>query len=1002
MATKVAELRADLTLNSASFESSAQRARREFRQFQQSVQADTSAMQKSLASITGLFKGLAVGAIAAFGTAGVAGAIGMAIKEFKDSEQALLRLQGVLKATGNTTGLTARQIDELSSALEATTLATDDMVKAAAARLATFGTVAGTNFKRAIELANDMSAVFGGDVVGAVEKVGNALNNPVEGLKLLTREVRAFSPEVAESAKQLFEMGRAAEAQTLILDELAKRVGGAGEAQAGGLAGQFDRLQKVFANTGAQILEQTGLINGLADAIEAAGIAIAKVTGGSSSADVLAQKQGQIVELTKRLDDPYATLGGTREEEDQRRAAIQSRIDLLRQEIDEIIAAGEAQRERDAIAAKSLSDKANASQLAHKAEIKAIADEQTAEKTKSKVVVDLIAERQKREAAAAAERAKQRQGELASILAAYEEDKRVALAVEQQKQKAADDAAREQERIIQQQMDVVLEPVKEAGRQIQNILADSIYRGLNGEIQTVKEFFNTFKQIALQTVSQIAAASILSPTFLFGGGAAAPGVAPGVGAAGVGGVGGLGSLLGAGAFLGGGGATLASAFPSLFGAGGASLTALGGGSGAGALAGFGGASLAGIAGAAGLGLLGGSIIAPMVGLNATGGGLGAGLGAGLGFIAGGPVGAVAGGVLGGVGGGLLGNFFGGGGGGERNNNYRASFVNGTFANVSNTKPDQQNVNNVTQVGEQLAALYAALQGRGGTFTGTIGLNSGNKDGLQLTTASGTSRFGNVQELSLAAAKALISGTEGLSALDTRILGRSKATDAAGLIADLDFAEQFQLATGAVTPFVFELKKMLVEFDKADEKAKELGLSVAELNKAQAEQLQNLRDQKSAQILAIKQGFRSTVEGSFGFLQPIEQLRDNFNTATGGGTARSRLAEAQAQFERIQKQIAAGQVQGFEALPGAAQTLLNAARENFASGSGYQQIAELVQQVLDSAADQGEDAQQGLLDGIGNTVLTLKDIRENLLEQRDDVVEQLKALRRDIQKLDRAA
>lgn len=631
-----------------------------------------------------------------------------------------------------------------------------------------------------------------------------------------------------------------------------------------------------------------------------------------------------------------------------------------------------------------------------------LAEVEQGAKTEQKVVTKAFSEAEQerlriaKEAAAAREA--QRKAELDSILVAYREDERVAKAVEAEKVRAAADAQREAERIAQQQMDTFLEPIKEAGRQIQNIFADAIYQGLNGEIQTVKEFFNTFKQIALQSVSQIAAASILSPTFLFGGGGAVAGAAP-VAGAGAGGIGGFGSLLGAGAFLGGGGATLASTFPSVFGAGGASLTALGGGSGAGALAGFGGASLAGIAGAAGLGILGGSIIAPMVGLNATGGGLGAGLGAGLGFIAGGPIGAVAGGVLGGVGGGLLGNFF-GGGGGERNNNYRASFVDGQFVGVSNTKPDQQNVDAITGVQQQIAALYQIIQQGGGSFEGTLGFNAGNRDGLQLTTAGGTRNFGSTSALSLAAARALIAGSEGVSALDRRIAGRSQATDAAGLAEDLQFARQFQELTGAVTPFVAELKNLLREFEKQDEKAKELGLSLKDLNAAQARQLQTIREQKTAQIASLQGGFRSTVDGAFGFLDPIQQLRDSFSTS--GGTARSRFGSAQSEFERVRRQVEAGRLEGFNGLTGAAQNLLGAARENFASGTGYAQIREMVQQVLDSALEQGADAQDPLLDGIGKNTATIQGLRDELLKERDDVVEQLKALRREIRALDRAA
>ncbi len=68
-------------------------------------------------------------------------------------------------------------------------------------------------------------------------------------------------------------------------------------------------------------------------------------------------------------------------------------------------------------------------------------------------------------------------------------------------------------------------------------------------------------------------------------------------------------------------------------------------------------------GAAGLGALGGGLVAPLVwgdkGHAGTGGSIGGALGAGIGMAVGGPLGALAGGLIGGLGGGGIGSLFGG-------------------------------------------------------------------------------------------------------------------------------------------------------------------------------------------------------------------------------------------------------------------------------------------------------------------------------------------------------
>lgn len=999
MATKVADLRADLGLNSASFESGMQKARREARQFQQNVQADLKSVESQFTRLSATAANFGRGLVAGVGIAGAAGIFGKMVTEVREAELATAKLSASLKAAGNSTGLSLAQINEATGNLARNFMVSGEAATEAAARLNSFGAVTGSRFKEVLALSADMSAAVGGDLTSSVDRLGKALVDPVEGLSAITKAVKAFNPAVADSAREMAKLGDVAGAQTAILAELSRVVGGSAKEQGETLAGSFHRAGEALGDFLERAANGTGIIAGLKAAAEAAAVGFDKLAQPTPASDTIRQKQQEVLTLTAKRDGPG--LGGSAEEETQRKAAIDLRIARLRDEIDAITAASLAEQERAAIAEKAAQDAANFAQIKAKAEVKSIAETVVAEKGKHKVVVDLLAERQKREAAAAAEREKQRQGEMDSIIAAYREDERVALAVEEQKKKAAEDALREQKDAAKE-MQAVWDDV---AIQIKNALASGIRDGMEGEIQTAQQVATTIKDIFLTASSQIASMAIMNPAQFMQ-------MTQGMG-------------------------TFGSLAPSLFGG-----TALGG------------VSVGGTLGAVGIGAAAGGIGAGLLGMDSTGGSIGGGLGAGIGFAFGGPVGALIGGGIGTLGGGLLGGMF-AGNGGEQNNNYRATFTDGAFVPMSNTKPDARNVEAITGVQSQLSALYTLLQASGGSFTGSLGLNAGNKDGLQLTTATGTRNFDDAAELSLAAARALIAGTEGLSNLDRRVANRSQATDAAGLVGDLQFARQFEEATGAVTPFVREIRALRQSFGEAREKAaelglnvdklkdaqaeqirdirlqfkadvgiitpfelemarlkdrfdeqrkaaKELGVSIADVNRAQKQQLETVRAQKVAAIESTKAGYLSTLEGTFGFLDPIEELRRNFETTTGGGTARSRFREAQGEFERVQQQVEAGEVAGFEALPQVAQTLLNAARENFASGAGYAEVAAQVRDLLDSAAEQGEDATAGLRDGLGKVETNIKDLTAQMQQLLETTNSELKGLRREIRALDRAA
>jgi lambda family phage tail tape measure protein len=216
--------------------------------------------------------GLAAGAALAIVSIGIT----KSIEEAAQAEQAYNRLQAVLKATGESSGLTGSQIAGFADQLESSTLTTKEKVEEAAAVLATFRSVSGDTFTRALTLAQDMSAVFGQDLASSATRLGRALEDPVEGLSALRRVGVVFTQSQRDLIQSLADTGKAAEAQKVILDALEAKIGGAGAAEASGLTGASHNLSISWKNM-LEAIGQTRAVsggaelalNGLASAVKA-------------------------------------------------------------------------------------------------------------------------------------------------------------------------------------------------------------------------------------------------------------------------------------------------------------------------------------------------------------------------------------------------------------------------------------------------------------------------------------------------------------------------------------------------------------------------------------------------------------------------------------------------------------------------------------------------------------------------------------------------------------
>ncbi|KAF0219296.1 MAG: Phage-related minor tail [Rhodospirillaceae bacterium] len=279
---------------------------------------------------------IAAGAVGAVGAALVQG-----VREMESADQSLRRLEAVLKATGAASGLTAGQLAALADEMETGTLATAEGVMDASAVMATFRSVSGDTFTRAIRLAQDLSAVFRQDLSSSATQLGKALEDPVEGISALKRVGVSFSATQKEVIRSLVETGDVAGAQRIVLDALEQQVGGAGAAEAAGLTGAAHHLAAAWGNLleeiartstvgrGAQgvLHDLTGMVDGIRDLLKGPDIAAG-----------VAAKSRQLVEVEGRIAE-YQGIGVT----GRRMADLRRQAELLRRDIDALVETGRAQ-----------------------------------------------------------------------------------------------------------------------------------------------------------------------------------------------------------------------------------------------------------------------------------------------------------------------------------------------------------------------------------------------------------------------------------------------------------------------------------------------------------------------------------------------------------------------------------------------------------------------------------------------------------------------------------
>jgi hypothetical protein len=315
----------------------------------------TLATGMATVGVAGVALGAAIGAI----SFAVIASVGV----FSKLEQGLLRTEALVKATGGASGKTAEQLEELTRSVALSTLASVEGVRQAVNVLQTFKSIQGTSFERTIKLSQDLAAVMGSDIKSSALQLGKALEDPILGLNSLRRSGVSFSESQKEVIKNLVATGQTAQAQVMILDTLEKQVGGAGGAEAGGLAGAADTLSQRWQ----ELLERFAQTSGVGDTVTytlnriARGMNIANeaALGAQTSAEKLTALFNEYRIIQTKIDSGGKVSSVSKQRVEQIKEEIKA-INKQTSEESEIFKNGAIDRKQQAEdAAKSLADKNN-------------------------------------------------------------------------------------------------------------------------------------------------------------------------------------------------------------------------------------------------------------------------------------------------------------------------------------------------------------------------------------------------------------------------------------------------------------------------------------------------------------------------------------------------------------------------------------------------------------------------------------------------------------------
>ena len=197
---------------------------------------------------------LVAGMAAFMGARALVGFLKDSVAGAMEAEDAVVKLDATLKATGYSAGLTGNQIRLFAREMSYLSGTTEEEIANAAALLSTYKEVRGEGFERTIVVARDLAAVMGTDLASATRMLGKAQQDPIQGMTMMRRAGIVLTDAEKDLVKQTVELNGVQAGQAKLLELVESRVKGVADAMAGTLSGQL----KTMANQWGEIKETLG------------------------------------------------------------------------------------------------------------------------------------------------------------------------------------------------------------------------------------------------------------------------------------------------------------------------------------------------------------------------------------------------------------------------------------------------------------------------------------------------------------------------------------------------------------------------------------------------------------------------------------------------------------------------------------------------------------------------------------------------------------------------
>ena len=200
-------------------------------------------------------------------TAAIAGVVAVSkdlISTYSVQEQAEVRLEATLRATGSAIGMSSKELRDLASSFQEVTTYGDEAIIEVEKLFVASGSISRQALPRATEAVLDLAAAMGEDLNASAKRLAKALADPKSNLDSLKDANIQLSDAQKEEIKQLQEQGDLMGAQSIILEKVESSYGGIAKALADTDTGKLTQISNVWGDI------KEGLGKGLLDSISPA------------------------------------------------------------------------------------------------------------------------------------------------------------------------------------------------------------------------------------------------------------------------------------------------------------------------------------------------------------------------------------------------------------------------------------------------------------------------------------------------------------------------------------------------------------------------------------------------------------------------------------------------------------------------------------------------------------------------------------------------------------